>query len=211
MKQFSMIFLAFMVIAISGCAQPKEIQLPDPIITGGMPLMDALKNRKSAREFSDKNIDNQTLSNLLWAAFGYNRIDEKKRTAPSANNKQEIEIYCAMRNGLFLWNPDRNVLIPIVEEDVRAKTGGQDYVAAAALNLIYVCNNDVYGGGMSDSRKNIVYVDTGYISENVYLFCASTGLSTVARGFFDPVELSKTLSLPDSKWVVLTQSIGYPK
>lgn len=210
MKKINMILVTMMLVTVTGCAQPKEIQLPDPITTGGMPLMDALKNRKSARDFSEKELDNQTLSNLLWAAFGYNRIDEKRRTAPSANNKQGVEIYCAIKSGLYLWDPERNTLIPVLGEDVRAKTGGQDFVAEAALNLVFVCNNDVYDE-MSDVRKAIVYADTGYISENVYLFCASAGLSTVARGYFDQAELSETMQLPENKWIVLTQSVGYPK
>lgn len=210
MKKFNMILLTMMLVAVAGCAQPKEIQLPAPVTTGGMPLMEALKNRQSARDFADKELDNQTLSNLLWAAFGYNREDDKKRTAPSANNKQGIEIYCAIKSGLYLWNPERNVLIPVLGEDVRAKTGGQDFVAQAALNLIYVCNNGVYDE-MSDARKGMVYADAGFIAENVYLYCASAGLATVVRGYFDPVELPKTMQLPDNKWIVLTQSVGHPK
>lgn len=211
MKQITTLLLVALVVTTTGCAQPKEVQLPEPETKGGMPLMDALMNRQSTREFSEKELDHQTLSNLLWAGFGYNRPDEKKRTAPSANNKQEFEIYCAMSNGLFLWEPERNVLIPIVDEDIRAKTGGQDFVATAPLNLIYVCNNAAFDEEMTDRRRNIVHINAGYISENVYLFCASAGLNTVARGYFDPVELPKAMLLPENKWIVLTQSVGYPK
>jgi SagB-type dehydrogenase family enzyme len=200
-----------LIISATGFAQNNEIQLPDPITTGGMPLMDVLKTRKSSREYSEQKIDNQTLSNLLWAAFGYSRLDEKKRTAPTARNKQEFEIYCAMEDGLFLWNPERNVLTLILKDDIRATTGGQDFVAKAPLNLIFVCNNDKLDSPLDDRQRKYVYVDTGYISENVYLYCASAGLATVVRGHFDDAALTKAMQLPDNQWIVITQTVGYPK
>jgi len=210
MKRLTFLMMA-LIISVSGCAQSNEIQLPDPVTTGGMPLMDALKNRKSSREFSEQKIDNQMLSNLLWAAFGYSRLDEKKRTAPTARNKQEIEIYCVMENGVYHWNPERNVLTLTVKEDIRAITGKQDFVATAPLNLIFVCNNDRLDNAPTEAQRRYVYMDTGYISENVYLFCASAGLATVVRGYFDEEELTKAMKLPDNQWIVLTQTVGYPK
>ena len=200
-----------LIISATGFAQNNEIQLPDPITTGGMPLMDVLKTRKSSREYSEQKIDNQTLSNLLWATFGYSRLDEKKRTAPTARNKQEFEIYCAMEDGLFLWNPERNVLTLILKDDIRATTGGQDFVAKAPLNLIFVCNNDKLDSPLDDRQRKYVYVDTGYLSENVYLYCASAGLATVVRGHFDDATLTKAMQLPDNQWIVITQTVGYPK
>ena len=210
MKPFKMMMIA-LIISTTGYAQNTEIQLPDPVTTGGMPLMEALKSRKTSREFSEKKLDNQTLSNLLWAAFGYSRPEEKKRTAPTARNKQEIEIYCAMEDGLYHWNPERNVLILIKKEDIRAATGKQDFVATAPLNLIFVCNNDKLEGVPDESQKKYMFIDTGYISENVYLYCASAGLATVVRGYFDEAELTKAMQLPDNQWIVITQTVGYPK
>ncbi|MCL2510574.1 MAG: SagB/ThcOx family dehydrogenase [Bacteroidales bacterium] len=210
MKQLVFMMVA-LIISTTVCAQGNEIQLPDPVTTGGMPLMEALKNRKSDRAFSEQKIDNQTLSNLLWAAFGYSRPDEKKRTAPTARNKQEIEIYCAMEDGLYHWNPERNVLTLTVKKDIRAITGKQDFVATAPLNLIFVCNNDKIDGVPNEVQRRYVYIDTGYISENVYLFCASEGLATVVRGLFDDEELTKVMQLPDNQWIVITQTVGYPK
>ena len=210
MKQLVFMMMA-LIISATGCAQNNEIQLPDPVTTGGMPLMEALKNRKSDREFSEQKIDNQTLSNLLWAAFGYSRLDEKKRTAPTARNKQEIEIYCVMENGVYFWNPERNVLTLTVKGDIRAITGKQDFVATAPLNLIFVCNNDKLDNAPSEAQRKYVYIDTGYISENVYLYCASAGLATVVRGYFDEEELTKAMQLPDNQWIVITQTVGYPK
>ena len=210
MKHLTFIIMA-LIISTTGCAQNKEIQLPDPVTTGGTPLMEVLKNRKSSREFSEQKIDNQTLSNLLWAAAGYSRLDEKKRTSPTARNKQEIEIYCAMENGLYLWDPERNVLTLITKEDIRATTGKQDFVASAPLNLIFVCNNNKLDSAPNEAQRKYPYIDTGYISENVYLYCASAGLATVVRGLFDEEELSKAMQLPDNQWIVITQTVGYPK
>jgi SagB-type dehydrogenase family enzyme len=210
MKPFKLLMIA-LIISSTGCAQNKEIQLPDPVTTGGMPLMDVLKNRKSSREFSEQKIDNQTLSNLLWAAFGYNRVEEKRRTAPTARNRQEIEIYCAMENGLYLWNAERNVLTLITKEDIRATTGQQDFVVSAPLNLIFVCNNTRFDGAFDETHQKSTFIDTGFISENVYLYCASVGLATVVRGLFDSDTLAKAMQLPDSQWIVITQTVGYPK
>jgi SagB-type dehydrogenase family enzyme len=210
MKQLTLMMMA-LIISLTGCAQDKEIQLPDPVTTGGMPLMEVLKTRKSVREFSEQKIDNQTLSNLLWATFGYSRLDEKKRTAPTARNKQEFEIYCAMENGLYLWNAERNVLILITKEDIRATTGKQDFVASAPLNLIFVCNNDKLDGAPDETQRRYVFIDTGYLSENLYLYCASAGLATVVRGNFDNEALLKSMQLPANQWIVITQTVGYPK
>jgi len=210
MKRLTLMMMALVVFA-TVCAQEKEIKLPAPITTGGMPLMEVLKNRKTSREFSEKKLDNQTLSNLLWAAFGYSRLDEKKRTAPTARNKQEIEIYCAMENGLYYWNAEKNVLTLVVKEDIRAKTGRQDFIASAPLNLIFVCNNEKCGGVLDETQRRYAYIDTGYVSENVYLYCASAGLATVVRGYFDEEVLSKAMQLPDNQWIIITQTVGYPK
>jgi nitroreductase len=147
---------------------------------------------------------------LLWAAYGINRPDNR-RTAPTARNQQELEIYCAMENGLFLWNAERNVLIPIIKEDIREKTGKQEFVKTAPLNLIFVCNNNKFEGGINEMQRGWTHVDAGYISENIYLFCTSFGMSTVVRGLFDRDELAKIMQLPESSWIVITQSVGYPK
>jgi SagB-type dehydrogenase family enzyme len=210
MKRLTVMMMA-LIISATGCAQDKEIKLPEPMTTGGMPLMEVLKNRKTAREFSEQKLDNQTLSNLLWAAFGYNRLDEKKRTAPTARNKQEIEIYCAMKDGVYFWEPERNVLTLVAKEDIREITGKQEFVASAPLNLIFVCNNEKFDGALDETQRRYAYIDTGYISENVYLYCASAGLATVVRGLFDDAALSKAMQLPGNQWIVITQTVGYPK
>src|ERR1039457_2707988 len=125
----------------------KTIQLPAPQTDGGMTLMKALKNRQTSREFGDKNIPDQVMSNLLWAAWGVNRNDAKKRTAPSAMNKQEIDVYISTAKGVFIYDAFKNNLIQVSNEDVRVKTGLQDFVKTAPINLVFVADYSKMGTG----------------------------------------------------------------
>jgi nitroreductase len=185
------------------------IQLPTPQMEGGKPLMLALKERMTIRTFGEGKLPMQTLSNLLWAAFGINRPDGR-RTAPSAKNWQEIDIYVATPDGLFLWDAQKNVLNPIGAKDVRAMTGIQTYIKDASVNLVYVADySKVSGGGMD--QNVLVGADTGLIAENVYLFCASEGLATVVRASIDRDALAKELKLKPEQKIILAQSVGYPK
>jgi len=189
--------------------QAKVVTLPAPRTNGGMPLMQALKERKSARDYSQKELSLQTLADLLWAGFGITRADGR-RTAPSAANVQEIEIYIAKADGLFRYNAQENTLELIIAEDIREATGSQPFVKSAAVNLIYV--SDLSKKGRFGTQKDSwAAMDTGFIAENVYLFCASEGLATVARGLFDPEKLSRAMKLRADQKIILTQSIGYPK
>lgn len=176
-----------------------------------MPLMQALKDRKSSREFSEKDIPQQMLSNLLWAAFGINRKDSGMRTAPSACNFQEIEIYAAMKEGLYKYDPPNNTLILTLSEDIREKTGIQKFTQTAPVNLIFVADLSKMGSIAKDMKEFYSATDTGYISQNVYLFCASNGLSTVVLGWVDKEALSKTMQLKPEQKIILTQPVGYSK
>jgi SagB-type dehydrogenase family enzyme len=187
----------------------KVIQLPAPKTDGGMPLMKALLERHSGRDYSQKEISLQTLSDLLWAGFGISREDGR-RTAPSAANVQEIDIYIAKADGLFRYNAKENALELIVADDIREATGSQPFVKNAPVNLIYVADFSKQGR-FGTQRDSWAAMDTGFIAENVYLFCASEGLSTVARGLFDPAALSKAMKLRADQKIMLTQSIGHPK
>ncbi len=200
-------FFVFLCGASSLAAGP--VQLPSPQTDGGKPLMQVLKNRVSARAFSAEKLSAQTLSNLLWAAFGISRPDGR-RTAPSARNWQEIDIYVASADGLFLWDAKKNTLQPILSEDIRALTGTQAYVKDAAVNLIFVADLSKATGGGWDQNSEIA-ADTGFISENVYLFCASEGLATVVRGLIDRPALAKTMKLRPDQRITLAQSVGHPK
>jgi SagB-type dehydrogenase family enzyme len=186
------------------------IPLPEPEKTGGMPLMEALDQRHSSRSFQKKDVPDQVLSNLLWAAFGINR-ENGKRTAPSSQGRTEMEIYVSTRNGLFLYLPEKNVLKKILDKDIRAKTGKQDFVAQAPLNLIFVANYKKAGDVDPEKYRHTSGMNTGFISQNVYLYCASEGLATVVRGWFDQDELRRAMKLEDHKGIILTQSVGYPE
>lgn len=185
-----------------------EIKLPKPETTGGLPLMEAISKRISTREFSDKEIDNQLLSNLLWATYGYNR--EKKRCAPSSHNRQDIDIYLTMRRGTFLWNPLENSLVPINDKDLRAETSLQDFPAYAPVNIVFVSETSRIKGKDERGIVEAIFANTGYISENLYLFCASFGLVTVARAMVDREKLAKSLDLSPFQIITLAQTVGWP-
>jgi len=213
------LFLVVSLILVIGLIFPTEIyagemkpiQLLPPQMTGGRPLMEVLKDRKSAREFSPEVFPPQILSNLLWAAFGVNRPNSGKRTAPSAVNRQEIDIYVSTARGLYLYDAIKHMLMPILPEDIRALTGTQSFIKDAPINLIFVSDYSKMGRA-SDANKDIYSAaDTGFISQNVYLFCASEGLVTVVRGLVDKDALSKAMKLREDQKIILAQTVGYPK
>ena len=189
----------------------KSIRLPKPQTTGGKPLMQALKERKTTRSFSSKELPSQVLSNLLWAAFGINRPGSGKRTAPSAVNWQEIDIYVATPEGLYLYDAKGLKLKPVLTEDIRASTGVQDFTQEAPVNLIYVADYSRMGKAKRADKNFYSATDTGFISQNVYLYCASEGLATVVLGRVDKPNLRKIMRLNDNQKIILTQPVGYPK
>jgi SagB-type dehydrogenase family enzyme len=151
------------------------------------------------------------LSNLLWAAFGINRSDTGKRTAPSAVNRQEIDIYVATADGLYLYEARSQALKLIVSDDIRALTGRQDFVKEAPVNLIYVADFSRMGTASKEDKELYSAADTGFISQNVYLYCASERLATVVRGSIDRQALAKAIKLRPDQKIILAQSVGYPK
>ncbi len=217
MKQISFFFVVTVwailsVFITSAFADDlKTIQLLKPQFEKGKPLMQVLKNRSSSRSFSEEKLPLQVLSNLLWAAFGVNRTDSGKRTAPSARNWQEIDIYVAMAEGLFLYDAKNNLLKQILSEDIRAMTGKQDFVKEAPVNLIYVADLSKMGSASGEDKEIYSAADTGFIGQNVYLYCASEGLATVMRGYIDRQALAKAMKLGPDQKVTLAQSVGYPK
>jgi nitroreductase len=180
----------------------KPIELPKPQTDGGRPLMQALKERRSTREFGPEKLPPQMLANLLWAAWGVNRPDGR-RTAPSASNRQEIEVYVATAEGAYVYNAKEHRLEPVVKEDIRGAAGYEE----APINLVYVA--DLSKGGGTDNAT--ASADTGFIAQNVYLFCASEGLATVVQGSVDRASLTKALKLRPEQRITLTQTVGYPK
>jgi len=196
---------------LASAQELKPIKLPAPQMTGGMPLMQALKERQTIRDYTAEKLSPQVLSNLLWAAFGINRPESGKRTAPSAVNWQEIDIYAALEEGLFLYDAKANELKPILAQDIRGATGPQPFVAGAPLNLVFVADYTRMGKADSTAKDTYSACDTGFISQNVYLYCASEGLGTVVRGYVDKEALAKTMNLLPTQKVVLAQTVGYPK
>jgi SagB-type dehydrogenase family enzyme len=209
--RFHAALLIALLMTCTASAKAQEfIKLPPQKTEGGMPLMQALKARKSSREFSSQKLPMSTLSNLLWAAWGINRPDGH-RTAPSARNSQEIDVYVAMSDGLFLYEPKQHQLQKILAEDIRAATGMNDYVKDAALNLVYVA--DLTKGNLKEPNAIEFYTgaDTAFLAQNVYLFCASEGLAVVVRGSINRTELAKIMKLRPDQKITLAQSVGYPK
>ncbi|MFA6101243.1 MAG: nitroreductase family protein [Victivallaceae bacterium] len=188
---------------------PKEIKLPSPDMKGGKPLMECLALRKTSREFSDKELSPQQLSNLLWAAFGINRLDGR-RTAPTAMNVQDPLIYVAMKDGLYLYEPKGYVLQLVLAKDIRAECGEQEFHKTVPLDLIYVSDTKKFNGD-KPQNINLAWNHIGFISQNVYLFCASEGLSTVVCGWVNYPQLEKVMGLPGGFKVILTQPVGFPK
>ena len=184
-------------------SQQEVIELPTPIKTGGKPLIEALSQRQTNRNFADKSLDKQTLSNLLWAAYGFNRED--KRTVASSQNRQEIDVYVMFKDGIYFYDAKLNNLKLRAKGDYREGLGGQKFAHNAAFNLIYVSNLD------EASSREAGFIDTGLIVQNVYLFCASEDLGTVVRGSFNKELLSQYLKLTDKQEIITTQTVGYKK
>ncbi len=198
-----------LIFHLTGCSQDKNIQLPEPKKTGGMPLMDALANRQTSRSFSTKMLDWQTISNLLWAANGINRPEKGLRTAPSAVNWQEIDIYVCLPEGVYLYNPKENRLELYMKGDIREATGRQPFVKDTPVNLIFVADFTRMGDRADDVKHWYSAADAAFISQNIYLFCASENLATVVRGAVDKAELKKLMKLPEHMHVVMCQTVGY--
>jgi SagB-type dehydrogenase family enzyme len=203
--------VALAVLAAAGgrAQESQSVPLPKPQITGGKPLMQALNERMSRREFSPEKLPQQVLANLLWAAFGVNRADGR-RTAPSASNMQELEVYAVMADGVYRYDAKAHALQLHLKEDLRAATGNNPWVATAPLNLLYVADYSKMGQRSEETKRVDSGTDSGFISQNVYLFCASEGLATVVRGGIDRAVVEKALKLRPDQHVVLAQTVGYP-
>jgi nitroreductase len=185
-----------------------DISLPKARVENN-PLLELLQRRRSSREFADRPLDLQLLADLLWAAFGISNRDGY-RTAPSARNWREIDIYVALALGLYRYIPHTETLELVARDDVRASTGKQDFVAPAPLNLVYVADREKMGGASSQEQDFYGAADAGVISQNVYLFCTSAGLATVVRGLIDRPALAKRMNLRPTQRVILAQTVGYP-
>ena len=225
--------LAVLSVPIAAAAQDlKPIDLPKPQISGGMPLMEALSARRTTREFGPEKLPAQMLSDLLWAAFGINRADmpgragQTGRTAPSGMNMQEIDLYIAFPEGVYLYEAKPHRLVPVVAKDVRAMTNGRPAAGEAPLCIIFVEDQDkrptmpakplAAGTPRAGAppagapRSTAGEVDCGFIGQNVYLFCASAGLNAWFYGT-NRDGIHEALKLRPGQKVLFGQAVGYPK
>ncbi len=188
----------------------QSMLLPRPNTQGGLPLLQALSKRRSSREFASTALPQQVLSDLLWAAFGINRAEGNGRTAPTARNAQEIDLYVALPGGLYIYDAFAHSLTLVAAVDARNVTGYQDFVDEAPLDIVYVADHGHMSASPSEERYAYSAVAAGAIAQNVYLYCASAGLATVVRGWLDRSALSKALRLSEHEHIVVAQTVGYP-
>jgi hypothetical protein len=204
------VLVGTVLAARGGLAQElAPVSLPAPQTDGGKPLMQALKLRATARAFAPDPLPPQTLANLLWAAWGINRPQEGKRTAPSTRNWQEIDVVVLNAAGAFVYDAAASALKPLVTGDLRALGGTQDFVKDAPVTIVFVADTRRMQGG--PDTQALAYADAAFISQNVYLFCASEGLATGVRASVDRPALAKALKLRDDQLIVFAQSVGFPK
>jgi len=193
----------------TGNAAP-VIELPPASRQGGMPIMDALAARRSSRSFKPDPLPLAVLSDLLWAAYGVNRADGG-RTAPSAINAQEVDIYVAMADGAYRYDAARHRLHLASAADIRRVTGYQDFVDDAPLDLVYVADHTRMHMVPAAQRQSYASVAAGAITQNVYLFAAANNLATVIRAWIDREAIAEALGLPHDHQVLLSQTVGYPR
>jgi nitroreductase len=196
--------------AVAPAAERPVIPLPPPNQSGGKPLMAALKERQSTREFSARPLPLQMLADLLWAGFGINRPESDHRTAPSTMNMQEIDLYIALADGLYLYEAKPHQLRLIENGDLRPKTGGKAALQEAPAIVILVADFSRMTKAKPQDRDFYAAIDTGFISQNLYLFCASAGLATVVHELERP-PLARAMNLRPEQRIMIAQSVGYPK
>jgi nitroreductase len=210
LRLFAILLSALVLGAAAPSRSQTVIPLPAPRMEGGRPLMQVLKERRSTRAFKPDTLPRQILSDLLWAAFGVNRPERGLRTAPSAVNWQEIDVYAALPSGLFRYDAKTHGLERVLAGDIRAATGLQPFVGTAPLNLVFVADYSRMARGSAENKDQWAWADAAFISENVYLYCASEGLGTVVRAMVDRAVLSPKMGLRPDQKIILAQTVGFP-
>jgi nitroreductase len=191
-------------------SEARITQLPPARMAGGKPLIEALQLRRSIREYADRPLAPQILSDLLWSAYGINR-PTGDRTAPYWRHVMVMDVYAVMADGTWLYDPKAHALVLHLEDDLRAKTGLQDFVATAPLNLVYVAHGERMTDVSAEERRLFASADACFIGQNVYLFCASEGLAAVFRGAVDQKALGQAMHVGPDQFVTFAQTVGYPK
>jgi SagB-type dehydrogenase family enzyme len=206
-------FLGAMLMSNASAALAQgatEVVLPPPQAAAPMTVIEALRRRRSSRDFAAKELPRDVLSMLLWCAFGVNRPDSGGRTAPSAHNWQEIEVFVALAEGAYRYVPRRHALQPVASADLRPATGVQGFVGNAPLNLVYVADFAKMVDASAEDRIFYAAADAGFVAQNVYLCCAAAGLACVVRGLVDRRKLAPLLKLTVDQRIVLAQTVGFP-
>lgn len=200
------ILASLLLAALPTVAQ--DVQLPEPNKSAGLPVMEAFAQRRSVRNFSDRQISPQQLSNLLWAAMGQNRPDGRL-TAPSCLNFQEIHLYIFDKNGVAEYIPATHSLKHLVDGDHRALVaGGQDFVLSAPVSLVMVAEMTKFGN-KNDRSMMMASVDAGIVSENISIACAGLGLSTVPRATMAADDIVALLGLDDNFIPIMNNPVGF--
>ena len=211
--------LTKLALGLMGQLRPKpatgdaaaQVHLPRPQRHGGLPLMAALAHRRSSREFAPTPLAPQVLADLLWAAYGVNRPASGGRTAPSALDAQEIDVYVTLPQGEYRYDAAANTLELVAGADLRRVTGYQDFVDDAPLDLVYVADHRRMKMVPAEQRSVYAAAAAGAIAQNVYLFAASAGLATVIRAWIDRAAIADALGLDHDQQVLLSQTVGRPK
>ena len=213
MKNILTIACVAILLTATSCKAQDNILLPKPSMDNKVTLMQALENRHSTREYADKQIPDDVLSTVLWAACGINRPGEGKITAPSAINVQDIQVYVVRQDGAYLYKPKSNSLEKVSSKDLRAAVAGrQSFAADAPVSLVLVSNHNKFPQQMPrEAKTRMGVVDAGYISENICLACSALELNTIPRMTMDTEALKKELGLDDNYDLVLNSQIGYQK
>ncbi|MCL2183039.1 MAG: SagB/ThcOx family dehydrogenase [Chitinispirillia bacterium] len=213
MKKLSIVtaILIGAALSLTHAQDLKPIQLKKPDMARKGTLMDALSKRQSIREYSGKMITDQELADLLWAANGINRPAENKRTAPSAMNVQDIDIYVMTAQGVYLYDAKKSTLEPVTAGDHRAQISTQPFVATAPVSLMLVSDLSRFTRGDDASKANLAALDAGIVSQNISLYCASANLATVVRAMIDADKMTPVLKLKPAQKIMLNMPVGYHK
>jgi len=203
--------VAGLIFLLYGCSQANAItRLPPPGATGGKSVMEALQLRRTTREFTTRELPDQVLSDLVWAAFGINRPESGERTAPTAWGEKGIDILVFTAEGVFRYAPEEHGLETLLEGDLRELAGTADFVTAAPVTLVYLADHSRTPETAVWEKEKYAYVHTGAIGQNVYLYCASAGLGTVIHDSTPKGALAGKLGLRKDQQIILAQTVGYP-
>ncbi len=197
MKRFFAVLAVAATVSFPSFAQEVIYPLPAPAISGGRPLMDVITDRHSSRNFSPNPIDDQTLSEVLYSAYGVSH-DSGKRTIPMARGKNNMNIYVFRADGVWLYNPLQQNLVQVSPNDMLSLFATQDYVKDAPVQLVYTGPDEDY-----------LAMEAGSAYQNVGLYAASRGLNNIVRGYFDKKGVAKVLGIDDDE-VIISQTIGWP-